>query len=202
VHGVRAPTETGRQLLSVYRVRLSLEARIPWGPGGGRRCGARLCVSDRLRSCFESTAAGGNVGRGHPQAASSVGCRFRVERASSGVGGPSQGGRWASALRSGSRWQWWPSGRRRRLRFRVGGELASDTRGWPRGGGNISEQPDGVSSERASKRRSEYAVGWVCPNCSALGRGRADWIRCTVSGRASRHDASGVAPSPVLHASS
>jgi hypothetical protein len=78
--------------------------------------------------------------------------------------------------------------------------LASDTQHWRRGDGNISEQLDRVSSQRASRWRTNHAVGWVAPSCSVLGRGRAEWIRCTVSGRAPWHDASGVAPSPVLRA--
>jgi hypothetical protein len=80
--------------------------------------------------------------------------------------------------------------------------LASEARGRRRGGGNISKQLGRVNSERAAKRGSIPAVGWIPPSCSAFGWGRAEWIRCTVSGRAPWHDASGVAPSPVLHASS
>jgi hypothetical protein len=85
-------------------------------------------------------------------------------------------------------------------RVQVVSELASDTQHWRRGDGNISEQLDRVSSQRASRWRTNHAVGWVAPSCSVLGRGRAEWIRCTVSGRAPWHDASGVAPSPVLRA--
>jgi hypothetical protein len=159
-----------------------------------------LCVSDRLRSRFEPAAAGGNVGRGHPRATSSVGCRCCVERASSGVGRPPQGGRWASALRSGLRRQRGLSSRRRRLRSRVASELASDRRHRWREGGNTFEQLGSVSSLRTSERWTIPAVGWVAPSCSVFGRGGEEWIRCTVSGRAPRHDAPGVAPSPVLHA--
>jgi hypothetical protein len=121
-----------------------------------------LCGSGRFRSCFEPVAAGGNVGGGHPRAVSSVGCRCCVERVSSGVGRPPQGGRWASALHSELCWRRWPSGRRRRSRLEVTGELASDVQHRPRGSGNTSEQLDGVSSQRASERgRIMRSVGFL-----------------------------------------
>jgi hypothetical protein len=169
---------------------------------GGRRVGRGCAFPVASRSCSEPATADGNVGSDHSRAASSVGCRCCVERVSSGVGRPPQGGRWASALHSELRWQRWPSGRRRRSRFQVKSGLASDSQHRRRESGNVFGQLGGVSSEQTSERRSNHVIGWVPPSSSAFGWGRAERIRCTVSGRASRHDASGVAPSPVLHVSS
>jgi hypothetical protein len=133
-------------------VRPSAGFRGLWLRTFGWRVGAWLCVSDRRRSRFDSIAAGGNVGSGHPRAASSVGCsclrgarqlgcRGITARWSSGVSS-SLGVAMAKVAFGSSESPW----------LQVGSELASDTRTGRRGGGNTFEQLDRVSSERAPER--------------------------------------------------
>jgi hypothetical protein len=148
----RAPSETGRQLLPELRVRPSTEARglVPRAGESGSGRGCAFPIVFGLASIRSLPAATSAVVIRERRAQSGVMCFG--ECAGSGVGRPPQGGRRASALRSELRWRRWPSGRRSRSRFQVGGELASDSRHGRRGGGNTSGQLDRVSSERAPER--------------------------------------------------